>query len=147
MTTTAPPPSGAPDRYQQGVQLLTEIHGQQTAREILDAFDDLYPPFGRYVLEAGFADVYARPGLTVKQWELINVAVVVSLGDTAPQLTTHIKAAARNGATPLEIFETIFHVALYAGQPRAVNALAVARTVLELPVPTAQEEGGDKRPI
>ena len=42
----------------------------------------------------------------------------------------HVRAAIRNGVTPLEIREVIIHTALYAGIPAANAAFAIAEATL-----------------
>ena len=46
-----------------------------------------------------------------------------------PQLTFHVGGALRAGATPTEIVEAVTQVSAYAGIPRALNAMAVVRSV------------------
>lgn len=136
-------PDGSTSRYERGVELMRRVQGEAGAAAILDGFDAVSPDFGRYVVEAGFADVYGRPGLTLAQRQLLNVGVLTALGGAEPQLAVHIRGALNVGVTPEEILEAVFHVALYAGHPRAGNALRVAREVFDeygVPRPDAARE-------
>jgi 4-carboxymuconolactone decarboxylase len=73
------------------------------------------------------------------------------LGGAEPQLATHIRGALNVDVTPTEILETLFHIALYAGIPRAINGLRVAsetltecgidHTSLDTPAPDAEATG------
>lgn len=108
---------------------MEAVQGPDSARQNRDGFAAISPDFGRYVLEAGFADVYARPGLTLAQRQLINVAVLTAIGAAEAQLAVHIRGALNVGIRPAEILETLFHVALYAGDPRTGNGLQVAAQV------------------
>lgn len=133
-TDTDQPPAqnqahGDTDRYRRGVELMDAVQGPEAARQIRNGFAAISPDFGRYVLEAGFADVYGRPGLSLAQRQLINVAVLTALGDAEAQLAVHIRGALNVGISPAEILETLFHVALYAGHPRTGNGLQVAAQV------------------
>src|SRR6476469_8805953 len=96
-------------RRQAGLAIMQQIHGEEAASQIVAGFDAVGPDFGTYVLEAGFADIYARPGLTLAQRQLLNVAVLTALGDSAPQLTTHILFFMRIGVTENELIEAILH--------------------------------------
>ena len=49
----------------------------------------------------------------------------------APQLAVHIKAARQVGVSREQVVETLIQLAVYAGFPAALNALATARTALE----------------
>ncbi len=124
-STTARPA----DRYQRGLELMDRIQGLEAGQKIRDGFAAISPDFGRYVIEAGFADVYDLAGLTLAQRQLINVAVLTALGGVENQLAVHVRGALNVGLRPTEILETMFHVALYAGHPRTGNGLQVAAQV------------------
>lgn len=119
------------DRNREGLLTMNRIMGEDTAAEIRSSFAAISPDFGAYVLEAGFADVYGRPGLTLAQRQLLNVGVLTAIGGVERQLRAHIRGALNVGVTPDEVVEAIFHVALYAGHPRAVGALWAAREVFD----------------
>jgi 3-oxoadipate enol-lactonase len=51
-------------------------------------------------------------------------------GDTGAQLARHVEAALRHGITAAELIALVEQVAVYAGFPRALNALAVIDRVL-----------------
>jgi 4-carboxymuconolactone decarboxylase len=108
---------------------MEAIQGPAAAAGIRDSFDEISPDFGRYVVEAGFADVYGRLGLTLAQRQLLNVGVLTAIGGAERQLAVHLRGALNVGVTPREIVEAVFHVALYAGMPRTVNGLRVAKEV------------------
>ncbi|QIY98553.2 carboxymuconolactone decarboxylase family protein [Streptomyces sp. S1D4-11] len=48
-------------------------------------------------------------------------------GGSSEQLTFHLPLAKQNGVTEAELIETITHLAFYAGWPKAMSALTVAR--------------------
>jgi 4-carboxymuconolactone decarboxylase len=75
-----------------------------------------------------FADVWNRPGLTARDRSLITVAALVTGGD-AEQLRFHLGRAEENGVTRTELVEAITHLAFYAGWPKAMTAITVARQV------------------
>ncbi len=43
--------------------------------------------------------------------------------------TLHLRSCASNGATEEELIEAITHLAFYAGWPKAMSAMAVAKQV------------------
>lgn len=110
---------------------MEAVQGPETAASMYSSLQDLSPEYADYVVEAGFADVYGRPGLDLSQRLLLNVAVLTALGGCEPQLAVHLRGALHVGVSSSEIVEAIFHVSLYAGHPRAINALRVAREVFE----------------
>ena len=67
--------------------------------------------------------------LAPRDRSLITVAALITNGQTE-QLRSHIALARRNGVTYTELSEVITHLAFYAGWPRAMSAVPVARAVL-----------------
>lgn len=91
---------------------MERIQGPEAAAGIRDSFDEISPDFGRYIVEAGFADIYGREELTLAQRQLLNVGVLTAIGGVERQLAVHIRGALNVEVTPSEIIEAIFHVAL-----------------------------------
>ncbi len=105
------------DRYQRGRKRLAEIDG--TAGEsVVDTLGDL----GRYIVEFAFGDIYDRPGLSLRDRELVTVAMLAAMGGCEPQLDVHLQAAVNVGVSTDELRELMIHVAPYAGFPAAINA-------------------------
>ena len=76
-----------------------------------------------------FGDVWERPELSKRDRSLITVAALVTGGNTE-QLAHHLARARDNGLSETELKEAIIHLAFYAGWPRAMSAIGVARQVL-----------------
>lgn len=77
-----------------------------------------------------FGDVWARPELSPRDRSLVTVAALVANGNTE-QLSGHLNRARENGVTEAELAEVMVHLAFYAGWPRALSAVRVAREVFE----------------
>lgn len=75
-----------------------------------------------------FGDIWERPELSKRDRSLVTVAALIANGNTE-QLTGHLKRARENGLTEGELAEVIIHLAFYAGWPRAMSAVRVAREV------------------
>lgn len=88
----------------------------------------LAPVLGHEVGHA-FGAIMSDPTLELQMRELLTVCVLATLGGCEPQLEFHIGAALRAGATAAEIIEALTQVSVYAGFPRALNAVAVAGKV------------------
>jgi 4-carboxymuconolactone decarboxylase len=73
-----------------------------------------------------FGDVWARPELSSRDRSLITCAALVTNGSTE-QLRSHLDRARQNGLSETELKEMITHLAFYAGWPRAMSAITVAR--------------------
>ena len=80
--------------------------------------------------EVLFGDVWARTKLSPRDRSLVTVAALIANGNTE-QLTGHPSRAKENGLTETELAEVITHLAFYAGWPRAMSAVRVARVVFK----------------
>ncbi|HMN60608.1 MAG TPA: carboxymuconolactone decarboxylase family protein [Anaerolinea sp.] len=77
-----------------------------------------------------FGDVWERGELSKRERSLITVAALIANGNTE-QLVGHLSRARENGLTETELAEVIIHLAFYAGWPRAMSAVRIAREVFE----------------
>ncbi|HYQ74260.1 carboxymuconolactone decarboxylase family protein [Cellulomonas sp.] len=87
---------------------------------------DIAPAFVHLTDDVLFGEVWARPELSPRDRSLVTITSLVTAGNTE-QLRAHIPMGLDNGLTREEIVEAITHVAFYAGWPRAVSALTLAK--------------------
>jgi 4-carboxymuconolactone decarboxylase len=87
---------------------------------------DFAPKLAELTDDVLFGDVWARPELSPRDRSLITCAALVTNGSTE-QLRGHLSRARENGVTETELKEMIIHLAFYAGWPRAMSAITVAR--------------------
>ncbi|QDE35582.1 carboxymuconolactone decarboxylase family protein [Microbacterium foliorum] len=85
-----------------------------------------------------FGDIWERSELSPRDRSLITVATLIANGSTE-QLVGHLRMAQQNGLTRAELTEVIVHLAFYAGWPRAMSAVTVAKRVFEDQQNTEQE--------
>jgi 4-carboxymuconolactone decarboxylase len=91
-------------------------------------FGDFAPKLAELTDDVLFEDVWNRPDLSARDRSLITVAVLTANGNT-DQLGFHLGRAVENGVTKDELIEAITHVTLYAGWPRGMAAMGVAKTI------------------
>lgn len=99
-----------------GLQVLAEL-GWGDNGEVREMDEDLW----RLVLRNNFGGIWSRPGLTLREREMIVIAVLVTLG--APGVTKHFKLAHKVGVTDAEIREIIFQTLPFAGMPKVLEAM------------------------
>jgi 4-carboxymuconolactone decarboxylase len=75
-----------------------------------------------------FGDVWERTELAKRDRSLITVASLITSG-SFEQLSSHLRLARQNGLTETEFKEAIVHLAFYAGWPKALSAIKVAKQV------------------
>lgn len=91
---------------------------------------DFAPKLAELTDEVLFGDVWARPELSPRDRSLVTVAALIANGNTE-QLSGHLLRARENGLSENELAEVIIHLAFYAGWPRAMSAVRVAREVFK----------------
>jgi 4-carboxymuconolactone decarboxylase len=91
---------------------------------------DFAPKLAQLTDDVLFGDVWERAELSPRDRSLVTVAALIANGNTE-QLTGHLNRAKQNGLSETELAEVIIHLAFYAGWPRAMSAVKVARSVFE----------------
>jgi 4-carboxymuconolactone decarboxylase len=89
-------------------------------------FGDFAPKLAELTDDVLFADVWNRPELAARDRSLLTIAVLITGGNTE-QLAFHLGRAIENGVTQEELIEAITHVTLYAGWPKGMTAMSIAK--------------------
>jgi 4-carboxymuconolactone decarboxylase len=123
-------------RSERGMRVRREVLGDahvdaaQVGRTELDAdFQDL-------LTEVAWGGVWDRGGIDRRTRSLITIAILAALG-RSDELAMHLGATRNTGATLVEVRETLFHVAIYAGIPAAHAAFEIAKAELGEAAPPA----------
>ena len=116
------------ERMERGLKNLRRIDGGAGER-VIESLADISPDLARYTIEYPFADVYARPGLSLRDREIATIAALTAMGNATPQLKVHIQAGLNVGLTEEEIKEIIIQMSVYAGFPSALNGMQTAKEV------------------
>jgi 4-carboxymuconolactone decarboxylase len=106
---------------------LSKPKEQSRAQQLVG---DFAPKLAQLTDDVLFGDVWARAELSPRDRSLIMVAALIANGNTE-QLAGHLNRAKLNGLSETELAEVIIHLAFYAGWPRAMSAVRVARSVFE----------------
>ena len=91
---------------------------------------DFAPKLAQLTDDVLFGVVWERAELSPRDRSLVTVAALIANGNTE-QLTGHLNRAKQNGLSETELAEVIIHLAFYAGWPRAMSAVKVAREVFK----------------
>ena len=95
-----------------------------------EAIGDFAPKLAELTDDVLYGDVWERPELSKRDRSLVTVAALIAL-NRPEQLRAHLIRARENGVTQQELIETITHLAFYCGWPSAVNAIGVAKEVID----------------
>ncbi|MDH6133532.1 4-carboxymuconolactone decarboxylase [Kitasatospora sp. MAA4] len=109
-----------------GYRLLDLLQDRETQDAALPGLEAIAPGFADWMVTSLFGGTYQREGLELRDRQLVNLAVLATLGGVDPQLTGHIRSSLRVGLTEQQIVEVFVHLAPYIGTPKALAALRVA---------------------
>jgi 4-carboxymuconolactone decarboxylase len=96
---------------------------------------ELDEDFWKLTTDFVFGEVWSRPGLSLRERELVVLAALISLGTEG--IDIHLRHAHRLGITDEQVKEVIYQVMYYVGQPRGLFAMKRLKAV--------KAEGGAKK--
>jgi 4-carboxymuconolactone decarboxylase len=101
--------AGYYDRHErwtaQGEATCKIVYGSNYER-LRQTVRDLHPALDEWMITEGYGRTLSRPGLTLRQRELLMVAMCAVL-DVPHQLHSHLKGALHAGATPVEVGQAL----------------------------------------
>lgn len=118
------------ERYRRGLDIAERLAADKNAHFVGSGVAEIAPDFARMVIEFALGDIYSREALDLRSRELVAIAALAATGKATPQLRLHVESAAGVGLTRAEIVEAMMQVAVYAGIPAALNALANCHDLL-----------------
>jgi 4-carboxymuconolactone decarboxylase len=117
------------ERDRDGADVLCSITGWKGVLNPatgLERMETMLGEVGVVAYRWAFGEIWCRPQLSRRDRSIVVIAILTSLGAT-PELAVHVPAGLRHGLTRVEIEEVINHLSLYAGIPRAVEAIRAVR--------------------
>ncbi|OCK80546.1 4-carboxymuconolactone decarboxylase family protein [Lepidopterella palustris CBS 459.81] len=126
--------------FAEGLKIRYEVAGKEYVdRSLSNGSSEFARPMQELVTEAGWGSVWSRPGLERKQRSLLNIAMLCAL-NRSTELGVHVRGAVNNGASEIEIRETLLQAAIYCGMPAGIEGFKVAERVIE----EMKKERGEK---
>jgi 4-carboxymuconolactone decarboxylase len=116
-------------RDRDAADVLRTIAGSPTPIEPAQGLSRLEAMLGEVGVVAyrwAFGEIWCRPQLSRRDRSIVVIAILTSLGAVA-ELAVHGPAGVRHGLTREEVEEVVSHLSLYAGIPRAVEAMRTVR--------------------
>jgi 4-carboxymuconolactone decarboxylase len=117
-------------RFEIGRKVRSEVLGADHVARAEAQQTEFDADFQRFITEAAWGAVWARPGLDRRTRSLATIAILAALG--REELALHLRASRNVGVDPREIMEVLLHVAVYAGVPAANHAVAMAKSELSI---------------
>jgi len=119
------------DIYEAGMKIRRKVMGEEYVNnQLKKGVSEFMKPMQELTTEVAWGTIWTRPGLEPKQRSLINIALLASQGK-AEELAGHVRGAIGNGATELEIRETLLQAAVYCGIPTGMTSFRIAEEALK----------------
>lgn len=114
------------ERYETGMRVRRSVLGDAHVDRAEANKSALDEPFQTLITESAWGTVWASDGIAPRERSMLTLALLAALGNF-DEIPMHIRATARTGASKQDVLEAFQHVAIYAGVPRANQALKLAR--------------------
>lgn len=114
------------DRFTNGMEVRRSVLGEEHVNRAEAAKTEFDEPFQTLITEGAWGNVWASDGISRRERSMLTLALLAALGNFE-EIAMHIRATARTGASKQDVLEAFQHVAIYAGVPRANQALKIAR--------------------
>jgi len=114
----------ASDSWARGVEIYKGLNPPPNSGPALPK------PFRDMTISHLFGEVWTRPGLELREREMITVTTLAALGREA-QLRIHLRGALAVGISRETLEEMFLHIAHYAGWPAGVAACQALAEVAE----------------
>ena len=113
------------ERFETGMKVRRSVLGDEHVDRAEAAKTPLDEPFQTLITEGAWGTVWASDGISPRERSMLTLALLAALGNFE-EIAMHIRATARTGASKQDVLEAFQHVAVYAGVPRANQALKIA---------------------
>jgi 4-carboxymuconolactone decarboxylase len=117
-----PAPTAQNATEQAALDVMARI-GWGTNADTRDLDEDLW----HVINQANLGLIWSRPGLSLRDRELIVMSVLVAVG--SPGVTHLMEHASAVGITDAEIKEMILQTIPYSGQPNAIQAMVALKRI------------------
>ena len=114
------------ERYDKGMTVRRRVLGDAHVDRAEAAKTPLDEPFQTLITEGAWGTVWASDAITPRERSMLTLALLAATGNFE-EIPMHIRATARTGASKTDVMEAFQHVAIYAGVPRANNAIKLAK--------------------
>ena len=114
------------ERYNKGMQVRRQVLGDAHVDRAEACKTDLDTPFQNMITETAWGNLWANDRISPRDRSMLTLALLAAMGNFE-EIPMHIRATANTGASKTDVLETFQHVAIYAGVPRANQALKLAK--------------------
>lgn len=110
----------------QALATRTRVLGADHVARAQSATTPFDAPFQDLITDAAWGHVWSRGTISLRERSMLTIALLAGLGNDH-ELALHLRATRNTGATEADVLESLLHVAIYAGVPRANHAIKIAK--------------------
>ena len=114
------------DRYEAGMAARREVLGEAHVDRAEAGTTDLDAPFQQMITEGAWGTVWTSDKISLRERSMLTLALLAATGNFE-EIAMHIRATANTGASKEDVMESMMHVAIYAGVPKANHAIKIAK--------------------
>lgn len=114
------------ERYEKGMKIRRKVLGDAHVDRAEAQKSEFDAAFQEMITEGAWGTVWARNTIPLRERSMLTIALLAATGNFA-EIPMHIRATANTGATREDVMEALLHVAIYAGVPKANQAIKLAR--------------------
>ena len=114
------------DRKAEGMKVRRKVLGDHHVDKAEAGKTPFDEPFQTLIAEGAWGTVWSREGISLRERSMLTLALLAALGNF-DEIPMHIRATVNTGASKEDVLEAFQHVAIYAGVPRANQALKLAK--------------------
>ncbi len=111
-----------------GLQTLRAIGGENFAGPV-GALADVSQDLARLTIEFAYGEVLARPGLPLRERQILTVAILLAHGSAQPQLRFHLEGLLNVGGSVNDVVGLLYIAAAVLGFPSAIDAVPIVRAL------------------
>ncbi|WP_433709648.1 carboxymuconolactone decarboxylase family protein [Nocardia sp. CA-084685] len=119
----------AHSKLEAGIATRRLVLGAEHVDRSLERATEFSRPMQELVTEYCWGAVWSRPGLTLRDRSLLNLAMLTAL-NRPHELKLHVRGALNNGVTPAELREALLQACIYCGVPAGMEAFRTTEEVL-----------------
>lgn len=114
------------NRFEQGMRTRREVLGDDHVNRAEAAKTSFDAPFQALITEGAWSMVWADDAITQRERSMLTLALLAATGNF-DEIPMHIRATENTGASTEDVMQAFLHVAIYAGVPKANNAIKLAK--------------------
>jgi 4-carboxymuconolactone decarboxylase len=113
-------------QYEKGLAVRRKVLGREYVDPSIANADDFTKPLQNLVTEYCWGAVWGRPGLSLRDRSMLNLAMLSAL-NRPHELKIHLRGAMTNGLSQDEVMEILLQVGIYCGIPAAMDSFRTAK--------------------